>query len=95
MLQAAPNSSAAVGASLGSGGWGGVGGLCPEAPAPLEGLEGLLEAEYRERRLESWGFLWNDSSFALLCGESPVVNVRVGPLELRRDTECERVTTDA
>lgn len=33
-------SSAAVGAWLGSG------GSRPEAPAPLEGLEGFLEAEY-------------------------------------------------
>lgn len=71
------NSSAAVGALLGSG------GLCPEAPAPLEGLEGFLEAEYRQRRLESWCFLWYDSSFALLCGKSLVEYVRVGPLELR------------
>lgn len=71
------NSSAAVGVSLGSG------GLRPEAPAPLEGLEGFLEAEYRERRLESWQFLWYDSSFALLCGKSLVVYVRIRPLELR------------
>lgn len=71
------NSSAAVGASLDSG------RLCPEAPAPLEGLEGFLEAEYRERRLESWRFLWYNSSFALLRGKSLVVYVRVGPLELK------------
>lgn len=70
------NSSAAAGASLGSG------GLCPEAPAPLEGLEGFLEAEHRERRLESWRFFRYDSSFALLCWKSLVVHIRVGPLEL-------------
>lgn len=70
-------SSAAVGASLG------FAELCPEAPAPLEGLERFLEAEYRERRLESWRFLWYDSSLALLCGKSLVIYVRVGPLELR------------
>lgn len=75
----------------------GSGGLCPEAPAPLEGLEGFLEAEYGERRLEPWRFLRYDSGFALLRGKSLLVYVRVGPLELgieEEDMEEQHVATE-
>lgn len=62
-------------------------GVCTsgsEAPAPLKGLQRLLEAEQLERRLEAEAFLRRGGGgFALLGGEALLVNLWVGSLELK------------
>lgn len=61
-----------------------------ETPAPLKGLQRFLEVEQLERRFEAERFLRHGGTFALLGGETLLVNLRVGPLELRRMTHSER-----
>ena len=64
--------------------------LCPSsirplAPAPLEGLEGLLQGAEHQLGLQLRGLHWEHGRLAVRRGEAAHVDLRVRPLELSRN----------